>query len=245
MGPLTQTQLHWLSSQPHTHKVVTAGNHDLILDEVSEMGFFARQGISAAKRKQLDWIGIHYLQDEPMILELLVPAAGEQQVRRVKIYGSPMTPEFGLWVFQYHPIRDAWTRKIPDDTDILVVHGPPALYGDCDGEKGPDGKIKVKGDGYILREIQRVSPKGVVCGHIYGAFSVIVIQHDGIKDVMNAVQMQWKGYDIVGALQQTLWSKLTMGRNVERSEETLVINAAFAPSELRSEDKSAIGIDFH
>lgn len=85
-----------------------------------------------------------------------------------------MTPEFGLWAFQYLSIRDVWTGRIPDDTDILVVHGPPALYGDCDGEKGPDGKIKVKGDGYLLREIQRVIPKMVVCGHIHGAFGVTV-----------------------------------------------------------------------
>ncbi|KAJ5706167.1 hypothetical protein N7536_001856 [Penicillium majusculum] len=156
-----------------------------------------------------------------------------------------MTPEFGLWVFQYLSIRDVWTGRIPDDTDILVVHGPPALYGDCDGEKGPDGNIKVKGDGYLLREIQRVMPKMVVCGHIHGAFGVTVIHHDGIEDVMNGLQMRWEDYDILGALKQSIWSKITMGRNVEHPEETLVVNAAVAPSALRSEDKSAIAIDFH
>ncbi|KGO68081.1 hypothetical protein PITC_053390 [Penicillium italicum] len=240
-----QAQLHWLSSQPHKHKIVIAGNHDLILDEASEMRFLTREGISAAKRKELDWTGIHYLQDEAVTLELPVLSAGEQEVRRIKIYGSPMTPEFGLWAFQYPSIRDAWTGRIPDDTDILVVHGPPALYGDCDGEKGPDGKTKVKGDGYLLREIQRVRPKMIVCGHIHGAFGVAVIHHDGIEDVMNGLKMRWEGYDLVGALKQTLWSKITMGRNLERPEETLVINAAVAPSALRSEDKSAIAIDFH
>lgn len=123
-----------------------------------------------------------------------------------------MTPEFGLWAFQYPSIRDVWTGCIPDDTDILVVHGPPALYGDCDGEKGPDGKIKVKGDGYLLREIQRVMPKMVVCGHIHGA--------------LNGLQMRWEDYDILGALKQSIRSKITMGRNVEHPEETLVNAAA-------------------
>ncbi|KAF9247769.1 transcriptional regulator family: Fungal Specific TF [Penicillium roqueforti] len=240
-----QTQLHWLSSQPHTHKIVIAGNHDLILDEASEMKFLSREGISAVKRKELDWTGIHYLQEEAVTLEIPVPAAGEQQVRRVKIYGSPMTPEFGLWAFQYPSIRDVRTGQIPDNTDILVVHGPPALYGDCDSEKGPDGKIKVKGDGYLLREIQRVKPKMVVCGHIHGAFGVAVIQHDGIKDVVNGLEMRWESYDIVRALKQTIWSKITIGRNTEPPQETLVANAAVAPSVLRSEDKSAIAIDFH
>lgn len=123
------------------------------------MKFLTREGISAVKRKELDWTGIHYLQNEAVSLELPVPASGEQQARRIKIYGSPMTPEFGRWAFQYPSIRDVWSGRIPDDTDILVVHGPPALYGDCDGEKGPDGKAKVKGDGYLLREIQRVRPQ--------------------------------------------------------------------------------------
>lgn len=66
--------------------------------------------------------------------------------------------------------------------DILVVHGPPALYGDCDGETGQNGEVKVKGDGYLLHEIWRVRPKMVTCGHIHGAFGVPVIRHDGVQD---------------------------------------------------------------
>ncbi|EKV11049.1 hypothetical protein PDIG_47860 [Penicillium digitatum PHI26] len=79
-----QAQLHWLSSQPHKHKIVIAGNHDLILDEARERKFPTREGISATKRKELDWTGIHYLQDEAVTLELPVSPTGEQQVRRVK-----------------------------------------------------------------------------------------------------------------------------------------------------------------
>lgn len=239
-----QAQLRWLSSQSHTHKVVIAGNHDFILDESSETKFLSREGISAAERKKLDWNGLHYLQNEAVALEL-PSAAGEQQVRRVKIYGSPLTPECGRWAFQYPAIRDVWTGQVPDDTDILVVHGPPALYGDCDGDMSPDGKQKVKGDGYLLREIQRVKPKLVVCGHIHGAFGSAAIQHDGTQDAMNGLQMRWEGYDWMGALRQTLWSKLTMKKNADRPKETLVVNAAIAPSGLNSEDKSPFAIDFH
>lgn len=136
-------------------------------------------------------------------------------------------------------------QGVPDDTDILVVHGPPALYGDCDGEKGPTGKVKVKGDGYLLCEIRRVRPKTVICGHVHGAFGLAVIQHNGIQDVMNGLQMRWKGYDLARALKQTFRSKITTRRNVDRPKETIVVNAAIAPSGLRSEDKSAIAIDFH
>ena len=240
-----QAQLRWLSSQPHSHKIVIAGNHDIILDEASDTKLLARGEDSAAKREELDWSGIQYLQDEAITLELPVPGHGKHQVRKVKIYGSPMTPELGLWAFQYPPIRDVWTNRVPDDADIVVVHGPPALYGDCDGEKGPTEMAKVKGDGYLLREIRRVRPKMVICGHIHGAYGLASIQHDGIQDVMDGLQMRWEGYGLVKALQRSFWGKVTMKRNIDGPEETLVANAAIAPSALESEDKNAITVEFH
>ncbi|KAJ5925859.1 hypothetical protein N7454_007369, partial [Penicillium verhagenii] len=118
---------------------------------LSGVKFLTSAGDSATERKQLDWSGVEYLQDEAITLELPVPGLVTQQVRRVKIYGFPLTPEFGLWAFQYPPTRHVWTGRIPDDTDILVVHGPPALYGDNDSEKKPTGQVKVKGDGYLLK----------------------------------------------------------------------------------------------
>lgn len=197
-------------------------------------------------QSERNWIGAgsKYLQDTAVTLELAVAGLGSQQVRRVKIYGSPQTPELGSWAFQYPPIRDVWTGRVPDDTDILVVHGPPALYGDSDGERGPTGEVKMKGDGFLLREIRRVKPKMVVCGHIHGAFGLAVIQHDGTQDIRDGLQMQWEGYDFVGALKQTLRSKITATR-VNHSKESLVVNAAVAPGVFTSDDKPAIAIDFY
>ncbi|RJE21105.1 Calcineurin-like phosphoesterase [Aspergillus sclerotialis] len=240
-----QAQLRWLSSQPHSHKIVIAGNHDILLDEASDTKFLTRGGDSAAERQKLDWGGVQYLQNEAITLELPIPGRTSQQARKVKIYGSPLTPELGSWAFQYPPIRDVWTGQVPNDTDILIVHGPPALYGDCDGEKGTTGIVKVKGDGYLLREIRRVRPKVVICGHTHGAYGLAVIQHDGIQDVMDGLQMRWKGYGFLEALGRTLRSKVTTRRNIDSRKETLVINAAVAPSSLESKDKRAIAIDFH
>lgn len=104
---------------------------------------------------------------------------------------------------------------------------------------------RLKGMGIYCARYKEYGPKMVVCGHIHGAFGVAVIHHDGIEDVMNGLQMRWEDYNILGALKQSIWSKVTMGRNVERPGETLVVNAAVAPSALRSEHKSAIAIDFH
>lgn len=244
-----QSQLKWLSSQPHRYKIVIAGNHDILLDEGCDAKFLTRGSDSPTKRKKLDWGGIRYLQDEAVTLEIPTSSTdststGEGQVRKVKIYGSPHTPECGSFAFQYPAIRDVWTGQVPDDTDILVVHGPPALYGDCDGEVGQGGNVKVKGDGYLLREIRRVRPRLVVCGHIHGAYGVSVIHHDGIQDVTDGLQMGWEGYGFLGALKQAFWSKTTTSRSVV-SPDTLVVNAAIARSSERSEEKSAISIDMY
>lgn len=235
-----QAQLRWLSSQPHAHKIVIAGNHDILLDKACDTKFLTREGDSVTERKALDWSGIRYLEDEAVTLEIPVRGLENQQVRKVKVYGSPLTPELGRWAFQYPPIRDVWTGRIPDNTDILVVHGPPALYGDFDGVKEPDGNHKVHGDGYLLREIRRVKPRMVVCGHIHGAFGLAVIEHDGAQDTIDRVQMKWGGYGLFETLKQAI-----RGKNTDRPPETLVVNAAVAPSESKREEKSAIAVDYH
>lgn len=241
-----QSQLDWLSSQPHRYKIVIAGNHDILLDEGCDAKSPTRGGDSPAERKTLHWGGIRYLQDEAVTLEFPPTMEGQQgeQVRKLKIYGSPHTPECGSFAFQYPAIRDVWTGRVLDDTDILVVHGPPALYGDCDGEVGRDGNVKVKGDGYLLREIRRVRPRLVVCGHIHGAYGLSVIRHDGMQDVMDELRMGWDGYGFLGALKEVFWSKIT-SRSVDVSKDTLVVNAAIARSAQRSEENSAIAIDMY
>ncbi|KAL3479449.1 Metallo-dependent phosphatase-like protein [Aspergillus californicus] len=244
-----QVQLRWLSAQPHTHKIVIAGNHDLILDKECDGKFLTRgEEDGAIKRKKLDWGGIRYLQNEAVTLDIKqsLPnhsAGGQDAVpRRLKIYGSPLTPEFGTWAFQYPAIRDVWSEVVPEDTDILVVHGPPALYGDFDGERGPTGKFKVKGDGYLLCEIRRVQPKLVICGHIHGAFGIARIELDAVKDVRDAQQMCWGRYGLFQVL-KALWSKVAEMHNAHHPRQTLVVNAAFAPGGLSSENKDAIAVD--
>ncbi|KAL4801959.1 Metallo-dependent phosphatase-like protein [Aspergillus unguis] len=232
-----QAQLRWLSAQPHPHKIVIAGNHDLILDGACDERFLTRgEDDSAIKRKRLDWGGIQYLQNEAVTLN--ISGGQDSAPRRVKIYGSPLTPEFGRWAFQYPAIRDAWTGAVPDDTDIIVVHGPPALYGDCDGERGPTGELKIKGDGYLLREIRRIEPKLVVCGHIHGAFGVSRIELDAVKEVRDAQQLCWRGYGLFQAL-KALWSKAID----PHPRHTLVVNAAFAPGGPSRKEKDAIAVD--
>lgn len=90
----------WLRSLPHRHKLVIAGNHDFCLE---------RQDPRALLQ------GLTYLQDESC------------EVEGLRIFGSPWSPAHGQWSFQAErgePLRRKW-QCIPDDTQILITHGPP------------------------------------------------------------------------------------------------------------------------
>lgn len=101
-----------IAAKTYKHIVLIGGNHDFFMEREPD-----------AARKLFNHPGIHYLQDGSVTLEGL------------KIYGSPMTPWFGGWAFNFpnpgenHARARAHARAcweaIPDDTDVLVTHGPP------------------------------------------------------------------------------------------------------------------------
>lgn len=157
-----QAQLHWLNSLPHSHKIVVAGNHDRLLDPEYVARFPDRihegQGTS---RSDLDWGDLIYLNDNNVQLEF----PGN---RTLSIYGSPLTEQYGTFAFQYPPIREVWHTRIPDDTDVLLVHGPPKGYLDNEGKGCPQ----------LLREIWRVRPRLVVFGHIHVGYGQQVLRYD-------------------------------------------------------------------
>lgn len=95
----------WFASHPHKHKVFVAGNHD--------WGF---QEDRAKWEEALKHGGITYLQDSGVTID------------GFKIWGSPWQPEFCNWAFNLPrhttELRGRWAL-IPDDTDVLITHGPP------------------------------------------------------------------------------------------------------------------------
>jgi Icc-related predicted phosphoesterase len=99
----------WLGTLPHKHKIVICGNHDLCFEDNPKE---ARKLMKNA----------HYLEDETIEIEGL------------KFYGSPWQPEFHNWAFNLNrgeEIKKKWDL-IPNDTDVLITHGPP--YGILDKE---------------------------------------------------------------------------------------------------------------
>lgn len=90
----------------------------------------------------------------------------------IKIWGSPYSPEFMGWAFSLKTPKDSvdlW-QQIPDDTDILMTHGPPhGIQDECSNGFHA-------GDAALLKEVkERVKPKYHLFGHIHEAYGATVI----------------------------------------------------------------------
>lgn len=173
-----QAQLDWLKSLPHKHKVVIAGNHDRLLDPEYVARFPDRiyEG-PGTSRSDLDWGDLIYLNDNSVKLHL----PGD---RSLSVYGSPLTEQCGTFAFQYPPIRKVWEGRVPDDTEVLLVHGPPRGYLDNGGKGCPQ----------LLKEIWRIRPRLVVFGHIHAGYGQRLLRYDdGVEAAYASVFMGSRG----------------------------------------------------
>jgi Icc-related predicted phosphoesterase len=93
--------LEWYSDLEITTKLFIPGNHDV--------------SIEAMMIKQSDYPDVHFLIHDDIT------------INNVRFFGSPYTPTFGdNWAYNKarHKLADFWD-EIPDNTDILITHGPP------------------------------------------------------------------------------------------------------------------------
>jgi Icc-related predicted phosphoesterase len=144
----------FLASLPHRHKIVIAGNHDFCFQREPEA---ARAMLTHAT----------YLEDEAVTIE------------GIRFYGSPWQPWFLDWAFNLPrgaPLAEKWAR-IPEDTDILVTHGPPNGIGD----RTWDGRHV--GCEELLQRVQQLRPRIHVFGHIHESGGVY---RDGATVFVNA-----------------------------------------------------------
>ena len=138
--------LRWFNTHPHKHKIFIAGNHDWICEKDP----------SLFRGLLTEFPDLIYLQDNGC------------EVDGLKFWGSPVQPFFYNWAFNRHrgeEIKHHWDI-IPDDTDVLITHGPP--YGICDKALRPEFETtEHTGCKDLLDATLRIAPKLHIFGHIH------------------------------------------------------------------------------
>ncbi|KAI0204248.1 Metallo-dependent phosphatase [Astrocystis sublimbata] len=150
-----QAAIEWLREQPHPIKIAIAGNHDVLLDPGKE---------NDDERNRIDWGDIMYLQDSSATITC-------PNGRRLNVYGNPRSRRNGNWAFQYPRGENVWANSVPDNTDILITHGPPRAHLD----------LTTIGCDNLLRELWRVHPTLHVFGHVHEGYGHEWVQFDKLQ----------------------------------------------------------------
>jgi calcineurin-like phosphoesterase family protein len=165
-----RSELDWLASLPHKHKVFIAGNHDWYFDPNKPYQFRGWLLASGTPVKDLlaEYPTLTYLQDSSVVVEGFT------------IYGSPWQPYYYGWAFNYPQnvpdfAETIWS-KIPLDTEILLTHGPP--HGILDSTY--PGDTRAGCPELLKREIQLPNLKLHVFGHLHESYG-----REDVKDKAN------------------------------------------------------------
>lgn len=146
MGTLNETLkfLDWFGRQNYTHRLLIAGNHDLIFEKEPEK-----------------------IAEECSNRDIILLNDSGIELEGIKIWGSPVTPWYDDWAYNRHrgeEIKKHWDL-IPSDTEILVTHGPS--YGTLDEVKFQKRFFKNVGCEELQKKIQSTDIKLHVFGHIH------------------------------------------------------------------------------
>jgi len=141
----------WLGVLPHMHKIVIAGNHDRTawLQQKEDTKLMFKNAI--------------YLQDEELV------------IGGIKFYGFPWTPEFCGWHFMLDRGSDKFKRKcelIPEDTDVLLSHGPPMYKLDW-SEFGKEHM----GSEELRDRVELIKPRYHIFGHNHAGYGGTQNEH--------------------------------------------------------------------
>lgn len=138
----------WFGKQNFKHKICIAGNHDFYLESLPD------------ESAETILTNVHYLENSSVTIE------------GIKFWGSPYTPIFHDWAFMMESemLRENW-EEIPNDSDIVITHGP--AYGINDQLRKANGDLGMNvGCPYLRERLKEVKPKYHICGHIHEAYGI-------------------------------------------------------------------------
>ena len=160
--------VHWFQNlKGFDTKIFIAGNHDFAFEKVNEPhhnGDFDWFN-NLMNEENLSQSDVVYLQDNEFVIE------SPEFSKPLKIYGSPWQPEFYNWAFNLP--RNGWElelkwKDIPEDTDILITHGPPHGVRDF-----TPANLQVGCEILRFHVENRIKPSIHVFGHIHHAYGAV------------------------------------------------------------------------
>lgn len=148
-------------------KIFISGNHDYCFERINKPSY----------NGTYDWLGplmspenlsqsdVTYLEDSFITIET------PEFSRPIKFYGSPWQPWFYDWAFNLprlgSELQEKW-NMIPEDTDVLITHGPPNGYRDLvNNWRQPNTNV---GCELLTNRIGQINPLVNVFGHIHEGY---------------------------------------------------------------------------
>jgi Icc-related predicted phosphoesterase len=134
----------WLGELPHRTRIVVPGNHDEFLEDPS---------------------------NRKLISNAIVLINEGIEIEGLRIWGTPTTPVGPGFSVRSAEERRRIYARIPDDTDVLISHGPPRWILDRSS-----GSSFHAGDQELLDAVIRVKPCLHTFGHVHGAHGLLGTQ---------------------------------------------------------------------
>lgn len=148
----------WWNKLEVKYKIYVAGNHDTsIYHKVFDY-------------RELENENSFYLENDDV------------EIEGIKFYGSPYQPLFGNWAFQRtdNKLFKMW-NKIPEDTDVLITHGPPK--GILDLAEDRNHRLEYCGDKHLFNRVMKIKPKYHLFGHIHNNGNQINVDQRVYNDI--------------------------------------------------------------
>lgn len=153
--------LNWFVAQPHVYKIFIAGNHEIGLDR----GPMRESKLDLIKTFVKSNNNLFYLENSGI------------NVCDLEIWGSPASPFFYNWSFNYHrgeEIANIW-KNVPNTVNILMTHGPPlGILDSVPSERVLDPSEKVGCEDLLNRVKQLKQLKLHAFGHIHTGHGVLI-----------------------------------------------------------------------
>jgi Icc-related predicted phosphoesterase len=181
--------VEWFDSiKNYDHMVFIAGNHDRLFEDWPEKASEITNSFKHVTYLQDNWVHV-----------------GSDVDNLIKIYGSPWQPEFYDWAFNLprngEDLREKWFW-IPNDTDILITHGPPQTKLDT---SGPPWNTPLLGCELLMERVKELKPKIHVFGHIHGGYGYVF---DGHTHYFNASVLNER-YEVANKPMTIDWNPIT------------------------------------